>query len=85
PGLVLWLSPVLAGFAAAIPLAALTSRPDLGDAARRRGWFLTPEELAPPPELAGLPGAAHAPMRRGEPWSRWPALPASAPGRPAGR
>jgi membrane glycosyltransferase len=82
PGLLLWLSPVFAGFAAAIPLAALTSRPGLGAAARRRGWFLIPEEHAPPPELAALPATAlaadlggRAPVHRDQAWSRWPALP----------
>jgi membrane glycosyltransferase len=82
PGLLLWLSPVFAGFAAAIPLAALSSRPDLGAAARRRGWFLTPEEHAPPPELEALPATVpaaelggRAPVHRDQAWSRWPALP----------
>jgi membrane glycosyltransferase len=52
-----------------IPLAVLTGRPGLGVRARRRAWFVTPEEVAPPPELvevadrearaglADLPGA----------------------------
>ena len=66
PGLLLWLSPIVAGLLAAIPLAVLSSRVDLGLAARRRGWLATPEELAPPPELAGLPASEQrsAPGRR---------------------
>jgi membrane glycosyltransferase len=62
PELMLWLGPVLAGCLLAIPLAALSSRADLGATMRRRGWFLTPEECAPPPELADLssaPARAH--------------------------
>ena len=58
PELVLWLGPVLAGCLLAIPLAALSSRADLGAAMRRRGWFLIPEELTPPPELAELSAPA---------------------------
>jgi membrane glycosyltransferase len=54
PELMFWLGPVLAGCILTIPLAALSSRSDLGTAMRRRGWFLTPEECAPPPELADL-------------------------------
>jgi membrane glycosyltransferase len=49
-----WLSPVLAGLVIAVPLAALSGRADLGLAVRRHGWFLVPEEMAPPPELADL-------------------------------
>jgi membrane glycosyltransferase len=66
PGLLLWLSPIVAGLLAAIPLAVLSSRVDLGLAARRRGWLATPEELAPPPELVGLPASEQrsAPGRR---------------------
>ncbi len=54
PELMFWLGPVLAGCLLAIPLAALSGRADLGAAMRRNGWFLTPEELAPPPELTDL-------------------------------
>ena len=57
PDLLLWLSPVLLGLVAVVPLATLSSRSDVGLAARRRGWLLTPEESAPPPPLAALPGA----------------------------
>ncbi len=54
PSLLLWLGPVLAGFALAVPVAVFTSRSDLGGAARLRGWFLIPEESAPLGELTAL-------------------------------
>ncbi len=66
PDLALWLSPIFVGLAAAIPLAVWSSRADLGLAARRHGWLATPEELAPPPELAALPAAG----RGAEPGAR---------------
>jgi membrane glycosyltransferase len=85
PDLLLWLSPVFAGLVAAIPLAALSSRPDLGAAARRRGWFLTPEECAPPVELAELPvgplDAGRGDRAAPGPVARWPQLPAGSTGR----
>jgi membrane glycosyltransferase len=56
PGLLVWLSPVLVGLVMAVPLAALSGRSDLGLLARRHGWFLVPEEVAPPSELAELLG-----------------------------
>jgi len=55
PELLLWLTPVLAGMLLAIPLACLTGDLQLGAGAARRGWFLIPEEVAPPAELAELP------------------------------
>ena len=58
PDLLLWLSPVLVGLIAVVPLAALSSRSDIGARARRRGWLLTPEEWAPPLQLAALPPSA---------------------------
>jgi membrane glycosyltransferase len=54
PGLLAWLSPVLAGLLLAVPIVAISGRRRLGAAARARRWFLTPDEIAPPPELAGL-------------------------------
>ena len=54
PGLLVWLCPVLAGLVLSIPLATLSGRPAIGRAARRHGWFVTPEEWRPPPELALL-------------------------------
>ena len=44
----LWVSPVVVGLMASIPVAALTARLDLGLWARRMGLLVTPEELAPP-------------------------------------
>ena len=77
PDLLLWLSPVLVGLIAAIPLAVVSSRSDVGASARRHGWLLTPEECAPPPELAGLPGpgctAAQGARRRLPHDDAWPA------------
>ena len=63
PDLLLWLSPVLVGLVAVVPLAALSSRVEIGARARRHGWLLTPEECAPPPELAALPAPAGLPAR----------------------
>ncbi len=60
PDLLWWTAPVLAGLALGAPLAVMTSRADLGAAARRLGLFLTPEELAAPPELAALARPAEA-------------------------
>ena len=51
PKLFWWFSPVLAGLLLAIPLSAWSSRPWIGDWARRHGLFLIPEERAPPPIL----------------------------------
>jgi membrane glycosyltransferase len=74
PDLLLWLSPIFAGLALAIPLAALSSRADLGLAARGRGYLATPEELAPPPELAALPApGSMGRARRGRLPDAWPA------------
>ena len=56
PTLLPWLAPVLLGLLLAIPLALLSGRVDLGLAAARRGWFLVPEEIAPPRELAWMDG-----------------------------
>src|SRR5262249_17862822 len=52
PGLLLWLSPVVAGLVLSIPLSQLTSRAGLGARTRRWGLFLVPEEVAPPEVLA---------------------------------
>lgn len=64
--LLLWLSPVLVGLAAVVPLAVISSRSDLGMCARSHGWLLTPEERAPPAELAALTASpcAAAPAAR---------------------
>jgi len=49
-----WFAPVLAGMASSIPVSVLTSRASLGQKVRGLGLFVTPEETAPPPEIAGL-------------------------------
>ncbi len=54
PGLLPWLSPILAGWVLAIPLAMLTSSDRLGAALRERGLLLIPEEIDPPLILQGL-------------------------------
>jgi membrane glycosyltransferase len=54
PDLLPWFSPVLAGLLLAVPLVAISSRAELGLAALRRGWFVIPEETAPPQELEWL-------------------------------
>jgi membrane glycosyltransferase len=48
-----WL-PLVPGLVFAIPLAVLSSRASLGQAARRAGLFATPEETRPARELAAL-------------------------------
>jgi membrane glycosyltransferase len=57
-----WFSPLFFGMTLAIPISVLTSRAIWGNAARKLGLFLTPEETVPPPELVELRArvAAHA-------------------------
>jgi len=45
----LWMLPVVMGMVFCIPLAALSSRRDLGEWALRAGILATPEEVEPPP------------------------------------
>jgi membrane glycosyltransferase len=54
PKFIWWMMPVIAGMLIAVPFTVLTSRASLGRALRQHGWLLTPEETAPPPELAAL-------------------------------
>ena len=49
-----WFSPVVAGMVLSIPLSVFTSRASLGEKARSLSLFRTPEETAPPTELAAL-------------------------------
>ena len=49
-----WFTPMLAGMVCSIPLSVFTSRRSAGARARKLGLFLTPEEIAPPPELVAL-------------------------------
>ena len=53
-----WLTPVLVALVLSVPLSVLSSRVRLGELARRRGLFLTPEETAPAQELRDLYVAA---------------------------
>jgi len=50
----LWLTPIFAGWILAPVLAWVTSSRRVGLACRAAGLFLTPEEVEPPVELAGL-------------------------------
>jgi len=70
PALLPWLAPVLLGLVLAIPLALLSGRADLGLAAARRRWFLVPEEIRPPRELAWIGEQPRAPAEAAEPESR---------------
>lgn len=54
PAFLGWLLPVAGSLIIAIPVSVWSSRVRLGVAFRERGLFLTPEEQAPPVELAGL-------------------------------
>lgn len=66
PGLLFWMSPLLAGLIAAIPLSYFTGSLAAGRAFRREGLLRTPEEHAPPPELGEL-AARLAARRTGPP------------------
>ena len=50
--LLLWMSPVVLGLALSSLLAAITARRGAGQALRRAGLLVTPEEARPPPALA---------------------------------
>jgi membrane glycosyltransferase len=67
PDFLPWMAPVAAGLVFAIPLSVLTSRADLGAAARRLGLFLTPAELRSPRELV----AAETYAGEGRPLARF--------------
>jgi membrane glycosyltransferase len=51
PHFIWWMLPVVIGMLIAVPFTTLTSRSQIGLALRERGYLLTPEESAPPPEL----------------------------------
>jgi membrane glycosyltransferase len=65
-GFSLWLTPIFVGWILSPFLAWVTSRREVGVACRKLGLFLTPEEVAPPVELAGLedekPAASPSPL-----------------------
>ncbi|HWA28752.1 MAG TPA: glucans biosynthesis glucosyltransferase MdoH [Lacunisphaera sp.] len=54
PALVPWMAPVLAGLLLSIFFSQLTGREGPGQALRRHGLLVTPEERAAPPELRDL-------------------------------
>lgn len=56
----LWLTPIFAGWILAPLLAWTTSGSRLGLLAKKLGFFITPEEVAVPPELQGLNEAGDA-------------------------
>jgi membrane glycosyltransferase len=60
PKYIWWMSPVLAGLLLSAPFTMVSSRAGIGRFLRRCGLLLTPEEVAPPPELV----AAHLPFAR---------------------
>jgi membrane glycosyltransferase len=49
-----WLAPVLVALVLGVPVSVLSSRARAGDRLRRSGLFLTPEETAPPEEIAAV-------------------------------
>jgi membrane glycosyltransferase len=54
PELVPWLLPVIGGWILSIPYVMWTGSARMGEWLRRKGMFITPEEINPPPELKGL-------------------------------
>jgi len=54
PTLWLWSLPLTAGYVLAVPLAVGTAHPDVGRWMQRIGLCAIPEDLSPPPEVAGL-------------------------------
>ena len=62
PWLALWLSPVVIALLTSPAQSVLTSRADLGRAARARGLFLTIDDTAQSPELADLAGTRAPPL-----------------------
>jgi membrane glycosyltransferase len=67
----------------AVPIAVLSSRAGLGLAALRHGWFLIPEEIAPPKELEWL--VLEDPSRHPAPDQRRAPILASEPTAPSSR
>jgi membrane glycosyltransferase len=61
-----WLSPILGGLLAAIPLSTLTSRARIGRALRERGLMLTPEEYREPRVLREARRAADEVVATGD-------------------
>ncbi len=61
PEAFLWSLPLTLGYLAAIPFAVLTASPTAGEWLWRSGICAIPEDLATPPEIAGLSVAAQTP------------------------
>ncbi|MEH3145823.1 MAG: glucans biosynthesis glucosyltransferase MdoH [Methylobacterium frigidaeris] len=62
PLLGLWMAPVAAGLLLSPAMSVLTSRADLGTAARHRGLFLTVDDTAQAPELRELASQRGTPV-----------------------
>jgi membrane glycosyltransferase len=54
PGYFWWVTPIIGALILSVPVSVFASRVRPGDAARRLGLFLIPEESNPPPELLDL-------------------------------
>jgi membrane glycosyltransferase len=60
PTLLLWSLPLTAGYILAVPLAVWTADPAVGRWAQRIGLCAIPEDIKPPPEIAGLANVGRA-------------------------
>jgi len=67
PGLVWWMSPLLAGIVLSIPISYLSGSAIIGQRLRASGVFRTPEETNPGPELQRLSDPAPAAHRGNSP------------------
>jgi membrane glycosyltransferase len=67
PAFAAWLAPILLGMMSSIPVSLITGQNITGQFIRRLGFLLTPEESAPPPELARLGRNLEACSRRAPP------------------
>ncbi len=63
PDLLMWVLPIIVPMLLAAPIAAWTSRLDLGRKARERGYMVTPEELAETRDGAGTAEVVQLPVR----------------------
>jgi len=63
----LWMLPVILGMVFCIPIAALSARRDLGEAAQRLGLLVTPEEADPPPVVRAFNALRGQPLPAAEP------------------
>jgi membrane glycosyltransferase len=63
----LWMLPVILGMVFCIPIAALSARRDLGEAARRFGLLVTPEEADPPPVVRAFNALRGQPLPTPDP------------------